>query len=947
MAFPQRSAPPLLLQVARFVFLAALGIGLVIPSAVGQAPSSDCDRLYERAEASRERLRDLQWEAHTTTAERQRHRQAPQQLIDDAEQARQCYEPLLPPSADAPPPSSEDTVPMPASVARERIMQTYFWTVLGHRELDEFGDALREYETFFQRFRTVADSSRLKLMYHMRGYQHYRLGNASEAVDDFLQALSYIPPSDTLRRAQMMLNFGITLQRVRDMERARHYYEEAEQLVSPRQPRTDDVRELLGRALFYQGDLILDSPPTASDSIQTAAYHRSIDLISRALSIFPKDRLNRRARASTMLGEAHALVGDYDRAHIYLRRGQQIAERLGYTDELVLAYLKQGNVHLKEGALAEAVPPLRRALDYAEQGTTMEHQRRVLYRLASAFERQGKWTQAEARYRQSIDVIEEYRASLRATGWAAAAFDLWSTSYRGLVRVLVAQERYRDAFRVLERTRARHLQDARMQARITNELSSSERARFDSLTTALIETRTRLAQSSPSADRANLQTQEANLMAERRTLIGLGDLPPPSIDAIQTRLRANNQTLLSFFVDDPENERPPRSFVFVLTPDSLHTVPLHIEHDALEHTLPALSPMLGPNAGPDIDIDATRFDLHTLNQLHDQLIGPVAGLLHAEERLLIVPDGPLFRLPFSMLVRETPGRFAYSKAHYLIEDHPIGTELGTALITDSTTSEPPRFDVVALGQTDFAAAPTLPTSIRNRVDAGGALPPLPGVQTEMATLNDLFGRRRILLDDAATESAFYELQDETRVLHLASHALVSETDPRDNLFVLRGADAPPDNSAQDGLLFLHELERHRSPIPLVVLSGCSTARGLHQSGEGPMGLQYAFRAMGAQSTLSTLWPTDDQAAVTLTTAFYRHLQAGHPKDVALQRAQLDYLRSNPQTSSPFFWAAPVLYGNPRPLHLSAASTWIYYLSGGALIALVALALVYRRSRTAT
>ena len=48
----------------------------------------------------------------------------------------------------------------------------------------------------------------------------------------------------------------------------------------------------------------------------------------------------------------------------------------------------------------------------------------------------------------------------------------------------------------------------------------------------------------------------------------------------------------------------------------------------------------------------------------------------------------------------------------------------------------------------------------------------------------------------------------------------------------------------------------------------------------------AFRAIGAQSTLSNLWPADDESAVERTRMFYRFLKEGHPKDVALRKAQL-------------------------------------------------------------
>jgi CHAT domain-containing protein len=201
-----------------------------------------------------------------------------------------------------------------------------------------------------------------------------------------------------------------------------------------------------------------------------------------------------------------------------------------------------------------------------------------------------------------------------------------------------------------------------------------------------------------------------------------------------------------------------------------------------------------------------------------------------------------------------------------------------------------------------------------------------------------------LTDDEATEPRVRTLQSQTKILHLASHALIHPSDPLANLFVLS-----PDGSSEsrdDGLLFVHELGAQHAPVPLVVLSGCHTARGLMRTGEGPRGLQYAFRSTGAKSTLSTLWDAEDQATVALTRSFYEHLIDGAPKDVALQQAQLDLIERFPNRASPFFWASAVLYGTPQPLSLKPAPPvpLLPVAAGGAILLLVALGFGYSRYR---
>jgi CHAT domain-containing protein len=298
-----------------------------------------------------------------------------------------------------------------------------------------------------------------------------------------------------------------------------------------------------------------------------------------------------------------------------------------------------------------------------------------------------------------------------------------------------------------------------------------------------------------------------------------------------------------------------------------------------------------------------------------------------------------------MLVTEPPEMSLYGSAPYLIRERPLSMELSAALIADTTqASNDFTLDVAALGRTRFDAVPPLPPALRSRLDSTGALPALPGVQREMETIRERFARRQIMLDEQATEERLRTLLPRTKILHLASHALIHPSDPLANLFVL--SPDPSSETRHDGLLFVHELGTQHAPVPLVVLSGCRTARGLMRTGEGPKGLQYAFRSAGARSTLSTLWDADDESTVLLASAFYDHLLEGMPRDAALRQAQLDVLDQRPDQASPFFWAGAILYGTSRPIALEPASSipLLPVAAGGAILLLVALGFGYARYR---
>ncbi len=934
----------------------ALLLALLVSSLPTPAQTAaPCDSLYTAAEAARTDVGDGLSEVRSSEVDKRQWRRTVQQLVATAERVRACYTPLSPssdePDASAPRGSESASLPTPAVLARQRVMQTYDWTTLGFRELQAYDAAFREFDRFFERFGTAADSSRTAFMYNKRAYLHYTLGNLTASIDDYTRTIAHTPATDTLSRAELVIDLGTILQKIDDLGAAQDYYSQAGRLIrntsaSMRQ------REILGRALFNQGDVLKLRRPEDTDATWSARLPQSIDLLRESIVVLPDEWAARRARAHMVLADAYRMAGDLDAAFRQVERGRRLAQAPSLqsgsqADLLALAGRVEGQVEAAAGRLDAAIATLGEALRFAEDGDNRPRRYHILLDLGHVHETNGNPDRAETYYRQAFTITNELRASLRATEWASLASRDWSAPLRGLTRVLLAQNRPAEAFLALDRSRARHLQDRQMQTRLTNTLPPRERVRFDSLTAALADVRNTLATDDPSTDRQSaLEQDEVRLMAARRTLLDLSATATvSSVSALQARLRTPQRTLVAYYIDDEESsDRPPASYAFVVTPNAFRTIPLSVSADTLRAQLSAVSPLLGTTDSP-INRRAVNFDLEMLHQLYIDLFAPVADVLPPDAPVTIVPDGPLFRLPFSMLVTEPPGPSLYANAPYLLRERVLSMELSAALIGD-TTHTTGRFplDIAALGRTRFERVPALPPALRSRLDSTGALPALPGVEREIKAVSERFARRRVALDDQATEGHLHALLPQTKILHLASHALIHPSEPLANLFVLSPDQS--DDAREDGLLFVHELGARHAPVPLVVLSACGTAQGLMRTGEGPKGLQYAFRSAGARSTLSTLWDAEDNASALLTGAFYDHLLEGLPKDVALQQAQLDVIDQRPDQASPFFWAGVVLYGTPHPLHLEPASPipLLPVAAGGALLLLVALGFGYARYR---
>lgn len=503
--------------------------------------------------------------------------------------------------------------------------------------------------------------------------------------------------------------------------------------------------------------------------------------------------------------------------------------------------------------------------------------------------RRGEMLEASA---QTKAAETTFRAALAAAAlaWRISGSDealLLRRSFderamRGLVRTLVAQGRSREAFALQDGYRARllTLYRARAQARqhrstpeLTATLSALEAAR-DSL-------------SRPESDRYHVRLS-ANIQRLQAKLAALQPLHPPTptdVQALQRSLRTSGQVLVAYVLAPPLMPGDTsRSLALVVTPDTVRAVQLDVSPRETEALVFTAAPLLASNP----NAVRTAFDLHVLHRLHEALVAPLA--LPPHQRLVVVPDGPLFALPFAMLVTNAVGRFDLDRARFLVEDRAVSVELAAALRLLPAPA-PPSDSLLVVARTDYARA---------------RLPDLPSVNTEVRGLRR-WPYAAVVLNKRALVPTFRQRVPHARFVHLAAHTDVTARSPLDFAFRLW----PSDSSS--GRLTVADVLRIPLRADLVVLSGCSTAQGETSSSEGMLGLQYGVRAAGAKSVLATLWMADDDATATLVGRFYDGLRHGLPRDEALRQAQLALLTSaDGQRHSPYLWAAPVLYGDARP-----------------------------------
>jgi hypothetical protein len=180
---------------------------------------------------------------------------------------------------------------------------------------------------------------------------------------------------------------------------------------------------------------------------------------------------------------------------------------------------------------------------------------------------------------------------------------------------------------------------------------------------------------------------------------------------------------------------------------------------------------------------------------------------------------------------------------------------------------------------------------------------------------------------AATPDVLLALREPPQVLHVASHALLIDTPPPApdaerrlnwsglNLLdlVIPGRRAGLVLAGEDGGAVLLARDLAKLPLSgtqLAVLSGCDTANGDIDPGEGVASLRRALEQAGAASTVTSLWPVPSGATANLMSDFYGALGRGTTLSAALRDAKVKAWRKGQPASA---WAGFVLSGADGPL----------------------------------
>ena len=241
------------------------------------------------------------------------------------------------------------------------------------------------------------------------------------------------------------------------------------------------------------------------------------------------------------------------------------------------------------------------------------------------------------------------------------------------------------------------------------------------------------------------------------------------------------------------------------------------------------------------------------------------------QRLLVVPSGPLWQLPWGAL-RDPQGQAAAGRAEIVL------LSSGDLLRLADNSWQPYRLSApLAIGAPPAAD--------------------LPGAELELREISSVLPDCQLRSGSQATLAALRQADKPWGLVHFASHAHYNPKQPTES-----------DIELSDGSLRLKQLDQLAlAEHSLVALSCCQGGDAKGQALDEPVTLATGFSAAGAETVVGNLWRVDDEVARIFFVAFYRELAGGASPLTSFGQAQSQTRKLYPRRRD---WGGFFLLGNP-------------------------------------
>jgi CHAT domain-containing protein/tetratricopeptide (TPR) repeat protein len=781
--------------------------------------------------------------------------------------------------------------------------------ILNH--LARYDEALEHFRLSIQPIGATGELWRVANALSNQALTLQHLGEPADAVQVSQRAYDLaVQAGDSVSQARILNTLGTSYSRAGDYRRALDHFERSLKLADAAHERLgmaynfDDIASVYrlqgnyGVAISYlRKSLDIKEQSGGKHEIagslanlgdiylQEGQAERAMPLLRRAVEL-ARESGRKSAQAETLRELAQALrrEGQYGEALRRLRASLELSEGSGEKPQSASTLASIAEIEQLQQNYSAAIADSERALALASETGAARTLIAAGITLGRAYAASDRKAEARAAFENAIAAVEELREHVVGGEQDRQAFLAQCIDpYEEMIVLNLAEHKPEAALEMAERAKSRILLEVLRTGRadVHKEMTPPELAEEMRLTRRLVtlNAQIELAEGSRADDlrrrrdemRIERTAFETRLYASHPGLREHRAEAPALGLAGFAKLVPDDRTMLLEFVVTPR-----RTFMFAIVREggapSLLVRSVPGDAAALRTKVEKFSSQL---AARDPGFPVLSRELYRL------LFGPLESALRGKTRIAIVPDGPLWGLPFQAL-QSGSGRYA-------AEDHaifyaPSFSVLSAMMATQRSGEQDAKLLVLANPSGDT-----------------------PEAEREAAGLGKLYGpsRSAIYTRDLATEDVLMQQARRYAIVHIAAHGTFDDSSPMYSHLVLSKSKT---TSGNDGILEAWELMNLNLRARLVVLSGCDTARGRFGAGEGLIGMTWALFVGGASATLAGQWKVESSSTSDLMLEFYRGLNNGLGKAEALQRAQLSLLHTE-KYAHPFYWAGFVLVGD--------------------------------------
>ncbi|MDC1166288.1 CHAT domain-containing protein [Candidatus Pelagibacter sp.] len=320
-----------------------------------------------------------------------------------------------------------------------------------------------------------------------------------------------------------------------------------------------------------------------------------------------------------------------------------------------------------------------------------------------------------------------------------------------------------------------------------------------------------------------------------------------------------------------------------------------------------------------------EFALSQSQNLHDILIANFKDIIKNKKKIIIIPDGPLYSIPFELLYDQenkkwlienyaisiSPSAYSYVALNF---ENDLKFNAGNSFlgfgdpnIKDEKTAKNSDFEEIL--QLEFSKVFTRGGNIDLKYLK--MFPELPETSEELKKISKKFDQNsKLYLGKDFNEKNINSINfNDYKVVSFASHALVvGEIDGLSEPSIVLSLPKKI-TDVDDGLLTASEIIKLNINSDLVILSACNTASSDgNANSEALSGLANSFFYSGAKSLIVTHWSVISKTSVDLMVDTFDFLKESEGDlSTALMKSKIKMLK-NQSTSHPIYWAPYTLVG---------------------------------------